>query len=155
MTGAGPHAAPAESRSRTLHAAPRPGPEIAEASIADGAFAAPGDPMICATATTKPRPGRERELDLAASEHAAALRRQPGCLGAYVMHDRAAGSQVSLSIFATAEDLDRALVATRPIIARHPLDDLREGGTDFRLLEVVDPAREGSPGTEVVAPVDE
>lgn len=92
--------------------------------------------MICAMATTTARAGRLPALVRAALDHAVALRQQPGCVAAYVLTERGTSVQVSVSLFETEEALERALEATRPVIARHALEQLREGPSAFTVFDV-------------------
>jgi heme-degrading monooxygenase HmoA len=90
-------------------------------------------------ATSRPKPGREEALAAAALDHARALREQPGCVAAYVLRERGAGTQLSVSIFESEEAFERGMAATRPVIERHRLDTLREGPSEFRLFDVRGP----------------
>ncbi|HXW67361.1 MAG TPA: antibiotic biosynthesis monooxygenase [Thermoplasmata archaeon] len=92
--------------------------------------------MFCAMAFGAAKPGQSEALVAAALDHAAALRRQPGCVAAYVLEERGTGTQVSVSIFQSEADLARALEATRPVIAKHRLDELTTGPHSFRLFDV-------------------
>lgn len=92
--------------------------------------------MICAMATTKVKPGAEEALVAAAQDHATALRAQPGCRGTYVLLERGTRVQVSISLFDDAPSLQRALDATRPVIARHRIDQLWESPPSFAVLDV-------------------
>lgn len=92
--------------------------------------------MICAMATSTVRPGQLEPLVAAALDHAAALRQQPGCVAAYVLAERGGTGQVSLSIFQSEEALERALAATRPVIAKHHIDQFVEGPPSFRFFDV-------------------
>lgn len=76
------------------------------------------------------------ELVAAASDHAEALRRQPGCLAAYVLTERGGSSQISLSIFESEESLSRAMEATRSVIVAHDIPRLVHGTPVFRMLDV-------------------
>lgn len=92
--------------------------------------------MFCGMASSRARPGKETALLAAAQEHAEALRHQPGCVGAYVLRERGTAAQLSLSIFETEDAFERGMEATMPVIARHPLDELRDGPSTFRLFDV-------------------
>jgi heme-degrading monooxygenase HmoA len=100
-----------------------------------------GSSMFCGMASGTPRKGKEDALRAAAEEHAAALLRQPGCVAAYVLRERGTRAQVSLSVFRTEDDFNRAMDATMPIIAKHHLDELREGSSTFRLFDVLGGSR--------------
>jgi heme-degrading monooxygenase HmoA len=95
-----------------------------------------GTGMFCGMAMSTPRHGKEEALAAAAAEHAEALRRQPGCVSAYVMKERGSGMQISLSIFDSEESFNQAMEATVAIIARHHLENLRDGPSAFRVFEV-------------------
>ena len=92
--------------------------------------------MFCGMATGAARKGKEEALARAALEHAGALRRQPGCVGAYVLKERGTGTQVSLAIFETEESFEKGMTATMPVIERHHLEELREGPSSFRVFDV-------------------
>ena len=92
--------------------------------------------MFCGMATNTARKGEEEKLVLAATEHAAALRQQPGCTGAYVLTERGASTQVSLSFFESEDAFYRGLEATRPVIMKHHLEQILEGPSSFRLFDV-------------------
>ncbi len=80
--------------------------------------------------------GNEEALAQAALEHAEALRRQPGCVGAWVLRERATRAQVSLSIFVTEEAFNAATKATVSVIAGHHPERLVEGAFSFRLFDI-------------------
>ena len=90
--------------------------------------------MFCGMATSKPKRDREAALTEAALEHAEALRKQPGCLVAYVMTERGTGMRTLLSVFDSEESFDRAMEVTMPVITKHHLERLREGASIFRLF---------------------
>lgn len=92
--------------------------------------------MFCGMASNTARPGEEERLVLAAQEHAVALRAQPGCVGAYVLTEKEGRAQLSISIFESEDAFNRALEATRPIIAKHHLERILEGPSSFRLFDV-------------------
>lgn len=92
--------------------------------------------MFCGMAFNTPRPGEEEKLVRAALEHGAALREQPGCVAAYVLTEKGARAQVSVSVFETEDAFHRGLEATRPVIAKHHLERLLEGPSTFRFFEV-------------------
>lgn len=92
--------------------------------------------MFGGMALSTAKEGREAALAQAALEHAEALRRQPGCVGAWVLRERATRAQVSLSIFATEEAFHEAARATRSVIAGHHTERLVEGGFSFRVFDV-------------------
>ena len=92
--------------------------------------------MFGAMALSTAKEGNEEALARAALEHAQALRRQPGCVGAWVLRERATRAQVSLSIFATEEAFNSATLATRPVIAEHHPERLVDGAFSFRVFDV-------------------
>jgi heme-degrading monooxygenase HmoA len=92
--------------------------------------------MFCAMAFNTAREGREEDLTLAALDHARALRRQPGCVAAYVLRERDSKAQVSISIFETEEAFRRGADATRPVIAKHHIDRWLESPSVFRVFDV-------------------
>lgn len=92
--------------------------------------------MFCGMAVSTPQQGDEEKLVRAATEHAAALRRQPGCIAAYVLTERGGTSQVSISIFETERAFNQALEATRPVIAKHNLERILEGPSTFQVFDV-------------------
>lgn len=92
--------------------------------------------MFGGMASGTAKKGNEQALAQAALEHAQALRRQLGCVGAWVLHERASRAQISLSIFATEEAFNEAARATRPVIAAHHPERLVEGAFDFRVFDV-------------------
>jgi quinol monooxygenase YgiN len=94
-------------------------------------------PMFAAMAETRARAECEERLARAAEVHASALRAQPGCRAAFVLRDPSARDFVSISVFDSAGELERAIEATRPVIARHGLPELLEGVPRFRSFEVV------------------
>lgn len=87
-------------------------------------------------AMSTPKRGKERALAHAASDHARALREQPGCLAAYVMHERGSNRQIALSVFDSQAAFHRAMEATAPVIAGHHLEQLRHGASEFRVFDV-------------------
>ena len=87
-------------------------------------------------AISRPKPGNLAAVLAAAEEHGAALRSQPGCVGAYVLSERGANSQVSISLFTSEEAFRKALDATRPVIAKHHLEELLEADSSFHTYEV-------------------
>lgn len=91
---------------------------------------------FCGIALNTAKAGRKDALLAAARDHAEALRRQPGCLAAYVLDQRDSLGQVSISIFESEEAFHKALAATRPVIAAHRLESLLDGTTDFRFFDV-------------------
>lgn len=92
--------------------------------------------MFCGMATSVAKRGKEEALAIAALDHATALRKQPGCLGAYVLNERGTGIQMSLAIFESEDTFNRGTEATMPVIAKHHLEELRKGGSTFRLFDV-------------------
>jgi len=92
--------------------------------------------MICGMATVTVKRGKEAAVVTAALEHAAALRTQPGCRATYVLLQRDAPVEVSISIFDDQESFDRAVDATRPVIARHHLEQLWERPPSFATFDV-------------------
>jgi hypothetical protein len=88
-------------------------------------------------ASSRARRGKEGALIAAAQEHAGALLQQKGCLAAYVMNERDTGAQLSLSIFMSEDEFNRAMEATMPVIAKHHLEDLRDGLSTFRVFDVL------------------
>ncbi len=82
------------------------------------------------------RKGKGEILARAAQEHAEALRRQPGCVAAFVLKERGTDAQISLAIFETEETFERGMNATHPVIAKHHLEELREGPSSFRVFDV-------------------
>ena len=92
--------------------------------------------MFCGMATNTARKGGEEKLVLAAIEHAAALRQQPGCIAAYVLTERDGPTQVSLSIFESEDAFYRGVDATRSVITKHHLEQILEGPSSFRLFDV-------------------
>ena len=92
--------------------------------------------MFGGMALSTAKEGSEEALAQAALEHAQALRRQPGCVGAWVLRERATRAQVSLSIFATEEAFNEAAEATRSVIAGHHPERLVEGAFSFRVFDV-------------------
>jgi heme-degrading monooxygenase HmoA len=92
--------------------------------------------MFCGMATGVARTGKEEALARAALEHAEALRQQPGCVGAYVLRERGTGAQISLAIFNSEEAFEQGMQTTMPIIAKHHLEDLRDGLSTFRVFDV-------------------
>ena len=95
-----------------------------------------GMTMFCGIASNTPKPGKMGELLVAARDHAAALQRQPGCVAAYVLEERNQQRQVSISVFETEAAFERALAATRGILAKHHLDEFMEPSSDFRTFDV-------------------
>jgi len=92
--------------------------------------------MIAAMATTRAKAGAEEALVTAAQDHGRALRDQPGCHGTHVLLERTTRTVVSISIFEDDAALERALEATRPILARHGIEQLWESPPTFTRLEV-------------------
>ncbi len=92
--------------------------------------------MFCGMATTQAKPGCEEELVAAARDHAEALRAQPGCRAAYVLRERGAPRVVSISVFESEEALQRAVEATRPVIAKHGIDRLWTEPSSFAFFDV-------------------
>jgi len=92
--------------------------------------------MFCGVATSTAKTGKMDQLIAAASEHAEALRREPGCVAAYVLREREGSGQLSMSIFESEEAFARAVNATRPVIARHHLEELVERPPEFHFFEV-------------------
>jgi heme-degrading monooxygenase HmoA len=92
--------------------------------------------MFCGMASSTPRKGKEGALLAAAQEHASALLQKPGCIAAYVLRERGTGAQVSLSVFKSEDAFNRAMDATMPVIAKHHLEQLRDGPSTFRIFEV-------------------
>ena len=92
--------------------------------------------MFCGMASRRARRGKEHALQAAAQDHTRALLEQPGCVAAYVMVERGTGAQLSLSIFEREDEFNCAMEATTPIIAKHHLENLRDGPSTFRLFDV-------------------
>lgn len=92
--------------------------------------------MFCGMASSRPKPGKIEQLVAAALDHASALRGQPGCVGAYVLVEQQGRTQLSLSIFETEEAFQKAVAATRTVIARHHLEQLLDGPSEFRFFDV-------------------
>ncbi len=92
--------------------------------------------MFCGMATTPVKPGREEDLIAAARDHAEALRAQPGCLATYVLLERGAARQVSISVFESEEAFQRAVEATRPVIAKHRIDQMWASPSSFAFFDV-------------------
>lgn len=92
--------------------------------------------MFGAMASGTARKGSEMSLARAALEHAEALRRQPGCVGAWVLRERNSRAQVSLSIFVSEGAFQQAAEATRPVIASHHPERLVEEEFSFRVFDV-------------------
>jgi heme-degrading monooxygenase HmoA len=92
--------------------------------------------MLCAMATTKARPGDEEALVTAANDHARALREQPGCQATYVLLERGSSTQVSISVFDSDASFQRALEATRPVIAKHHIERFAETPPVFQVFDV-------------------
>jgi len=86
-------------------------------------------------ATGTARVGKAQALVEAAREHARALRQQPGCLGTFVLLEK--GSRVQVSVFETETQLERALEATRAVIAGHHIENYLEGEPHFQLFDVL------------------
>ena len=95
-----------------------------------------GFAMFGGMAWSTARKGSEEALAQAALEHALALRRQPGCIGAWVLRERNTRAQVALSIFASEDAFNQATAATRSVIAAHHPERLVEGAFIFRLFDV-------------------
>jgi heme-degrading monooxygenase HmoA len=92
--------------------------------------------MYCGMALSTARPGRKEELTLAALDHAAALRQQPGIVAAYVLSERGSAAQVSLSIFESEEAFQRGVESTMPVIAKHHIEELCDGPPTYRVFDV-------------------
>ncbi len=92
--------------------------------------------MFGGMALSTAKEGCESALAQAALDHAQILRQQPGCVGAWVLRERATRAQVALSIFATEEAFNEAARATAPVIAAHHPERLIEGTFSFRLFDV-------------------
>jgi quinol monooxygenase YgiN len=92
--------------------------------------------MYCAIATARAKPGMLEKLVTAANAHAQALRRQPGCIAAYVLAEHDGPVQVSISIFEDERHLAAALEATRSVIAGFDLARLTEGPHQFQAFDV-------------------
>lgn len=92
--------------------------------------------MFAGMAVGTAKNGMEEALARAAREHAEALRQQPGCVGAWILHERATRSQVSLSIFTTEDAFNAAVAATRSVIAAHDPQRLVEGSFSYRVYDV-------------------
>lgn len=88
--------------------------------------------MFAGMAVGTAKDGMEEELARAAQAHAEALRQQPGCVGAWVLHERGTRSQVSFSIFTTEDAFNAAAAATRSVIAAHHPEQLVEGSFNYR-----------------------
>jgi heme-degrading monooxygenase HmoA len=92
--------------------------------------------MFCGMAMSTPKRGKEEALAAAACDHAQALRTQPGCLAAYVLKERGSELQVALSVFESEESFNRGMEATALVIARHHLEELRDGPSAFRVFDI-------------------
>ncbi len=92
--------------------------------------------MFGGMALSTAKEGSEEALAQAALDHARALRRQPGCVGAWVLRERATRAQVSLSLFASEEAFYEAAKATRTVIAEHHPERMVEGTFSFRVFDV-------------------
>lgn len=92
--------------------------------------------MFCAMAMTTAKPGRVGDIVRAAQDHAAALREQPGCQGAYVLVERGRENQVMISLFESEESFRKAAAATLPVINRHAIEQFLEGPPAYRLFDV-------------------
>jgi len=92
--------------------------------------------MFGALAFCEAKVGKKDELVAAATDHARALRAEPGCLAAYVLAERGTQGQVSLSVFETEEAFRRAAQATLPVIQGHHLERLLAKPPEFRYFDV-------------------
>jgi heme-degrading monooxygenase HmoA len=92
--------------------------------------------MFCGIATTVAKSGKMEALVTAARDHGRALRTQPGCLATYVLVERGSSTQVSISVFDTEDSFQRAVEATRGIIAKHHIDELWQAPSSFRMYDV-------------------
>ena len=94
--------------------------------------------MFCGMSLTAARTGRKGDLVAAALDHAAALRRQPGCSATYVLEESEGSGVVAMSIFDSEDAFQRAVAATRAVIGKHHLEELVEGVGEFRTFRVRD-----------------
>lgn len=68
--------------------------------------------MFVGMSWSNARSGKEDDLVAAAQEHARALRQQPSCVAAYVLRERGTSAQVSIAIFRSEDEFNRAMEAT-------------------------------------------
>lgn len=92
--------------------------------------------MFAGIAFVEAKPGEKGAAIAAARDHAEALRRQPGCVAAYVLDERGTERELSISVFESEEAFRRAADATRPVILAHHLERLVTRAPEFHLYDV-------------------